>query len=295
MMEHKKNDNCYKVICHDNDKRITRYNIDTDYGVTGKGRVKQDRKEGYEECYSDNCIKRIQIKETKYKKYVEIDVYKPQVNICSVMNYIFSLDDAMYKYVSTNEKSIFDFARDIRNRSKELSESGGVLKFLHNAANGTIASMYSKNKIPVTDDTLHINENVIAYMIADGMHGLTGYLAYISTKWKKIISFDPIVKEEKRYGDRFYIKNKLDSEVELVDKFDDKTLIIVIGVHTHCDTDKFINRLKEKYKGCKLLLCLLPCCFLDRVIPQKLTATLIHRELGIMSNKNLIYLYETIL
>ena len=248
------------MIIKNNDKEYTQYQIRTD--------IK-------EIDYRDDKIKETNIRKTRKYNYVDISIYKKYRNVAGVFNYIFSIDKYKDNY-ARNAIALVEYADRLNNPSKELSESASVIRYVNNQYNG-----------------LRDKTNVVAYIMSDGIIGLTGYTLYISTKWRKIISFDPLVKENKIYGRRFYTTKNYDYDIDIIDVNNDD-IIIIYGIHSHGNTQLLFDRMKDKYKNHRFIIAVLPCCFLEKTTLQSIEPKCVYMENSILSDKNTIYLYDGI-
>jgi hypothetical protein len=127
--------------------------------------------------------------------------------------------------------------------------------------------------------------------MSDGKIGLTGYIAFIMSKWNKIYSFDPIVEKEKSYGDRFYIQKKYDYDMNIIKSNNNNDIIILIAVHSHGDLNLFFEKLKDEYMGKKFYVLSMPCCMKKKSL-LKLPYNDKFIDLGCISLKNTLYYWK---
>lgn len=229
---------------------------------------KYDDIENYEN-QNDDVIKSINLKETKYNKYIDIEIHDKEKYIWETLNFILRMD---------KESDIFNYAARLKNPIKEITESGSIIKYLY-------------YKVKYLNQT-----NVIAYVISDGIIGLTGYMLLIFSRWRKIISFDPIVKEEKNFNhlhnQEFNILSKYDNDIEIIDS--NNETIFIIGVHSHGNTQLLFDRMKEKYNGQKYFIIIIPCCVPKDALMKSIEPNDIYIDRGMIGHFKTIYFYEGI-
>lgn len=114
-------------------------------------------------------------------------------------------------------------------------------------------------------------EDVIHYVLGDGVYPRTASMSAFSTKWKNV-SIDPVMKIEtpeiKHHplnGDTKSIKNvrtiKCGCEQYKFDEQDSGQTAVISVVHCHASTEQLVLFIKEIYKHFeRIVLINMPCC-----------------------------------
>ncbi|SNW62153.1 Hypothetical protein ORPV_249 [Orpheovirus IHUMI-LCC2] len=238
--------------------------------------INKKRKRDMEYDYKDDNIK-----VTTSNKRAKININLKVVKLNSI-DYGYKL----LKKINDKKNITTDILEIYGNKapSKELSESASVYRHIANLFCRKLGTEYY--------NTLSKDPNVLCLVVADGVNPKTGHIFAGMTAWK-VSSIDPIMNDKWIENPRHSNLTCIKSLVEDVDfsYIKDHSMVIVVAVHSHANTNELWNRLITYNKP--LIYLSVPCCtgFVHKV--NDVVPILDINDDTILSDKNNVVVWTT--